>query len=314
MAKEIDKFKKTYAPLDKNAKKVHNAYAGHTTNREHHKMMLLEGAKEVGRAAQKAKDAGTQGTELKDFAKDAGVLAAMKTAMGAVGALGKEETRLKGILKEGNATYSALGKLRDEIDTEIAARKKKANRKIASVDSKSLPDMEKLLAAVRKTAQYIDDHVLMMEKNPPWSAAMEKKHFDKWVKEEIGKTKTTRKDRDQGETDGQAFDLRNLKKHMNLMKGHTGSARDLCRAAEKSFKNRDVVPADKALTLANKELSSMKKIYAPYERGIAKRNKYQIMAMQQDKDGKYVLTSVDQMKKVIQGTSMLIKKTSRASI
>jgi hypothetical protein len=314
VSKELEKFRKSYQPLKKSADALVLDYTKHCTNREHHKQMLLESAKEVGRAVQAAKDKGAGGKTVRDFASDGDVAAAMKTAQTALGALDKEETRLNKLLKDANGAVSDLTKLHKTVSEEVDARKKKRDRKIASVDSKSLPDMEKLAGEIRGSAQKLRDDLLGMEQIQKWSQAEEKRNFDKWVQEEIGKTKDSRKARDQDETDGRAFDVRIVNRQLGELKQLVTQARDRCAEAEKLFKNNAPVDADGCIREAHAALEGLRKIRAPYERALKKMNKYQLQGMKDSKDGKFVLDAVEKMGTAIEGTSKLIKKTSRATM
>ncbi|MEX0969664.1 MAG: hypothetical protein WD046_04360 [Paracoccaceae bacterium] len=314
MAKEIDKFKKEIDPLMKGADKIVGDYARHQTNREHHKMMLLESAKEIGREVQKSKDNGVAGTELKDFLKEAGVLGVMKTVQNALGALNKEETLLHKMLGDGGKIVADLEKLGTKLDKEIDDRKKKKDRKLLAVDSKSLPDMEKLSAELWKNRQNLNDEVIMFEKSVPWAAKKERANFDKWVATEIGRTKSDRKGKDQSETDNRALDLRLVKKAVDLTKSNLNDGRTALAQAEKHFKNRELKEADQCIADAMKNLATIKKLHAPYAREVSKINSHDMKTMQGSKDGKYILTSVEQMGTVIEALTKLIKKTARASV
>ncbi len=314
MAKELDKYKKDYAPLKKTADWCVSEYAVHTTNREHHKQMLLEASKETGRVAQQLKDNGATGTKLSDFANAKEMAPVMKAAMDAVGALGKEESRLKQILAKASDSVTSLEKLSKEISAEVADRKKKRDRKIAGVDSKSLPELEKLGGEVWSTRSQLVDDIINMQKIEKWSQAKVRADFDKWCAEEIGRTKSDRKTRDTKETDDQAFNVRIVQREMGKVKQIVDGVRSSCAAAEKHFKNREAAKADAELTKAWKLHAELKKIYEPYRRKLASLNTYDRRGMQESKDGKAVLDAIEQMEKAVDGLSKMIKKYSRATV
>ena len=314
MSKELDKFKKTYKPLGKQVEDTQQEYKKHCTNREHHKQMLLESAKQIGRDVQEAKNEGATGTSLKDFASDKRVLSTMKTAMTAMAALSKEDARLKNIMKSAAAVQKKVLDLEKNLSNEIKGRKKKKDRKVLARDSKSLPDMEKLLKEVVSSRQAVKDEVIDVEGHAKWTSAEEKKNFDNWVKQEIGRTKSDRKTRDNKETDTQAFNIRNVQKHAAQAKQLVTVARDKCAEAEKHFKNRKPVDADKCIENAHKALAALKKLHVPYQRGMKKMNKYDVMGMKQTKDGKFILGAIEFMENGIVGLTKLIKKTSRATM
>ena len=62
-----------------------------------------------------------------------------------------------------------------------------------------------------------------------------------------------------------------------------------------------------------KNLADMKKAHAPYAREIAKTNAHDLKTMQGSKEGKYILTSVEQMGKAVDGLTKLIKKKAIAT-
>lgn len=314
MASDLDKFKKEADPLIKTIDKIQTDYNRHTTNAQHHRDMLWEAANEIGREVQKSKDNGVAGTALKDFLKEAGVLTVMKSVQTSLGAAGKEESVLTKIKSDCKSTIASSEKLLAKMDKEIAERKKKKDRKLAAVDSKSLPDMEKLAASLKAAQSKLTTDVIDDINITKWSLAGIRKMFDTKVATEIAKTKSDRKSRDQGEMDNRALDLRLVKKAYDSTVANLKAARDSLTQAEKHFKNRQLTEADGCISDAMKNLSDMKKAHAPYAREIGKTNAHDLKTMQGSKDGKYILTSVEQMGKAIEGLSKLIKKTARASV
>ncbi|MEX0311861.1 MAG: hypothetical protein AB3N17_16620 [Tateyamaria sp.] len=314
MSKELQKFEKEFAPLEKLAKAIRLEFDKHSTNREHHKQMLVQSAEQIGRDVQKAKDAGAQGTELKHFMKDANVLSTMKTVMNALGQLGKEEQRLSKVEKDAVATKKKLDALQTTIEKEVATREKKKDRKVLAKDSKSLPDMVKLGKKVKSTGIDLDSDVTQIIKMEKWSAAKERKNFDGWAATEIGRTKSDRNTRDTDQTDEQAFNVRNVQKHVGQMKKLVEAAKASCTQAANHYKNKEAAPGGQAIEAAHKALGGLKKLHEPYKRRMDKMNKYDKMGMQQSKDGKFILGAIDAMEKSIDGVTQLLKKTSRLSM
>jgi len=314
MAKDIDKFNKEATPLIKTISKLGTDYTRQTTNAQHHRDMLWEAAAEIGREVQKCKDNGVVGTALKDFLKEPGVLAVMKEVQTMLGATGKEESVLTKIKADSDKTLTDIDKLREKLSKEIDDRKKKKDRKLLAVDSKSLPDMEKLLTSLNAARTNLFDNVITDIKGIKWSLAGVRKSFDNQVAKEIAKTKADRKAGDQAATDNRALDLRLVKKAYDTTVKNLTAARDSLAQAEKHFKNKELKEADSCISDAMKNLADMKKAHAPYAREIAKTNAHDLKTMQGSKDGKYILTSVEQMGKAVDGLTKLIKKTARASI
>ena len=72
--------------------------------------------------------------------------------------------------------------------------------------------------------------------------------------------------------------------------------------------------ADKCIDNAHKALAALKNLNVPYQRGMKKMNKYDVMGMKQTKDGKFILGAIEFMENGIVGLTKLIKKTSRATM
>ncbi|MDT8344662.1 MAG: hypothetical protein RQ752_09535 [Thermohalobaculum sp.] len=314
MSKEIDKFKKACGALEKQADAIEQDYAAHGTNRKHHKDMLLESSKEIGRVVQTLKDAGKTGTQLKDFANESAMMPVMKTALNALGQLGKEESRLDRIMKDAAAVLKQMNALNAEIDKEVTARKKKKDRKVLAVDSKSLPEMEKLLGDFATRIVDFQASTIDLQKMEQWALEKDKKNFDTWCTQEIAKTKADRKTRDTAETDERMFDDRVIKREMGAIKKLVVDVKTACGQAEKHFKNRETTQADAELQKAWDYHAQIKKMYEPHARQLAKMNAYDRKGLEQSKEGKVMIASIEQMGAAVDALSKLIKKFSRATI
>lgn len=312
MAKEIDKFKKDSAPLLKIADKLVTDYLRHGTNRQHQKDMLIESAKEIGREVQISKDNGVAGADLKAFMKEPGVLGVMKTVLDSFSSLSKEESGLKAMTKDTTSILAKSDKLIADMKKEIDKRNDKKNRKLFANDSKSLPEMEKLHKSMRAARQKLFDEVSTDIKMINWSAAEEKKNFDKWVSTEIGRTKNDRNKIDQKEADTQGMDMRNVVKSVGQVKKLVAVGNAGLKDAIKNVKTGLKGEAAVSLKKASAALAAIEKTHAPYKREIDSKNNYSIQAMNASKDGKFILSSVDNMADDKKKLEDAIKKVSAA--
>lgn len=313
MSKEYEKFLKTYKPLGKSAKDVFSRYQSHCTNRSHLQAMLRETSKEVGRCVQAAKDNGVDGANIAAFVADKDVKSALSAGETFLTDLGREEATFKKIMGDVKTASTKLASLSSDMSKEIAKRKKKADRKVAARSSDSLPDMEKLLKDVNADIQDMKDNIIGMEGTPFTAKALSKK-YDDWISEEVKKTKADRKARDDRETDRQAFDMRQVKKHQgNFVKAVNGVKTQLA-GAEKCYNAKDLAGAEKCFEGAQSLLKAMAKIYEPYAREMKKKSRGQVADMQRDKDGKAILAFIETMEKTLPAVQKLIKSRMRASI
>lgn len=314
MSKELDKFKKDFAPLKKAAEKCQEDYKVHTTNREHHKQMMMESAKEIGRAVQEAKDGGATGDKLADFITDKNVKVVLKTVATADKALNKEEGKLKKILSTSGTTKKSLLDLKKKVEKEVAARKKKKTRKLLPKDSKSLAEMEKLPKEIGDHAQGLEDHIIGMEAILKWAADKEYKGFEKIAAIEIKMTKDERKGRDTGETDNRAFDLRLVQKAHQTVKKMSEGAKKLCIDALKQTKAGDKAAAKTSLDKAYAALKQIEKAKAPYDRSFKTINPYDLKTMKQSADGKKIIAAYTDMGNMQKDAKKAVVGTARKSV
>ena len=314
MSKELEKFRKTAKPFLKAASDAVSGYGSHTTNREHHKQILLECAKEVGRRAAVLKKNGKSGTTMQDFMDDKEIQQIGKTSKNALDSLIKEESRLDKILKTARDANAGMASVRGDLEKEIAKRKKKKDRKVLAVDSKSLPDMEKLSSELLKNFQTLRDDILMMAKSDNWKAATESRNFDKWTKEEIAKTGAARETRDETELGARGFDVRVMKTKSAKCTALSKALKTACAEGLKARQEgagKDVTSKD---ATARKCLEEMAKILKPYDTKMKSMGRGALAGMNQSKDGKLVLVSVEQMRTQIKEGTALIKKVSRVAV
>ena len=314
MSKELDKFKKTAKPLLKIGRDLVSEYGSHRTNREHHKQILLECAKEVGRRVQVLKQAGQSGTTIDDFTKDKEIQQVAKASTTAIDSLFKEQDRLKKMVAAAKDTSAKITALHKDVEKEIAQRKKKKSRKLLSKDSKSLPDMEALSAELLTTFQNLRDELIMLVRSEGWTAKTETKNFDKCTKQEIAQSGAAREKRDDVELGARGFDVRVIKKKGAVSKKLLAAIKTACADGLKALKAGDPSTLAKKNEEARKYLAGMEKILKPYDAKISTMGNSAIAGMKQDKDGKVVFTSIEAMRDQIKEGNALIKKISRVTV
>lgn len=313
MAKEFEKLSKEFKPLKAEVQSLLDNYQSHCTNREHHKKLLIECAREIGRAVQGLKDNGVNGSTVDDFKDEKPVKDLFKSASDTTGALAKEEVRLKKIMDDSKATMSELEKLKAQVDSEVADRTKKSKRTILAVDSKSLPDLEALLESVNEAIQTLRDEVVNLERTQNWTAREIETGFEKWVKNEVALTKESRDLDEEESLADRLFDVRIVKRQMGKVKTLVQTCKEACVEAEKAKKNGQQEVVQQQVALALQQVEALKKIYAPYEKKIKDLSANEESGMRQTQDGKFILDNMTTLEQVIAGVSALVKKTARES-
>ena len=314
MSKQLEKFKKELLPLEKAAEKCQEEYKAHATNREHHKQMMMESAKEIGREVQTLKNNGATGDKLADFITAKELKPILKTVATANAALNKEEARLTQILASANSTQKGLDDLNKKVEKEIGSRQKKATRKVLPKTSKSLSEMEDLPAFIRQISQGLTDEIITMEKVLKWTADKEYKGFEKICDIEIKMIKADRKGRDTQEKDGRAFDLRLVGGAHNKIKLLADETKKLCVDALKQTKAGDKDAAKKALDEAYEKLKDIAKLKATYDRSFKGMKEHDLKSMKESSDGKKVLAAYISMGNLEKDAKKAVVGTARKSI
>jgi hypothetical protein len=217
MAKELENFKKEWASVQKavaDAKTEINKNAGvvaQTTG------VIDEGIKQLGLEVQACKDRGMQGTKLDDFLSDKDVKQASDSIDKYLAQLEKELKRIDGLYKgDFKKTKDRFWDLKADLDKEIKSRGKKVSTKLGT-GNKSLPDMEKLAAEIKK---YTDSTFSYLDVFVPESIDDHRKTFEKRIAEQVKATK---------EAKLSAFQQQMREQMMNtrVLKGNVGKAKRL---------------------------------------------------------------------------------------
>lgn len=264
MAKELDKFKKEWTQLQKDVDrcagevKKYQAALGQTAQ------VRNEGCLQLGLEIQRCKDKGMQGKTVYDFDSDPDVKACLKSIDSFQGQIEKELQRMDGLQKkdfgEVKKRYWDLRKRLTEITDK---RNKKANRKIAAIDSKSLPDLEKLLAEIKKyenAGPYVSIEMFQAETVKEHQTELEQK-----LKDAVSQTKDVKLSKFQQQMAQQGLDERVLKRNLavaqkihKLVIGH-------CMVAQEAIKTRQNDYLMKNKILAAQEFKKLKELVAPYQ-------------------------------------------------
>jgi len=184
--KEFDAIKKEFEACDEETDN-----SGHV--RGHHDAMIEQGARAVGEQVRTLREAGKAGDTLDDFKDDPEVKRDLAEIELHVVAIDKEMARIRalsaGPWRKTLARYTTLEK---DLVTEIAARKKEISTKVG-LGNKSLPDMEKLLVAVKNPNGMYKQFKLMRDyttTTPSYKdPTKHRKERDRYLAVELAKSK-----------------------------------------------------------------------------------------------------------------------------
>jgi len=265
MAKEIDKFKKDWA---KNKKDLtdgktevwkYEQKVGQTTG------VRNEGCLQLGLEIQRCKDNGMKGKTVYDFDADKDVKACLKELDNYQSQIGKEIERIAVVKSKSiEPAIKSFWALKQKVKDEIDKRDAKKNRKVAAVDSASLPDMKKLLAEMSK---FQDDKVFMgIDGFDPEDIKQSDKELSEKLKEAVSQSKEQKLNKFQEQMMTQGLDERHIKtnlakaiKSFKLVIGH-------CMVAEEAIKARQNKFLMENKVLAAKEFKSFQEIVDPYRK------------------------------------------------
>lgn len=305
MAKTLDSVTKDFAVFKKKADVILESLQTNATNMKHFRDMCFEGVDEIGRQVGTLKSKGHDGKTIDDFKDDKEVASLLKTIDDFLDKVEKnaQDTQkkvndLKTLEKEGTALFTDLKK-------EIDARKQKKDRKVFAIDSKSLPDLEKLHTKVHDyVVESIGATIIDMDGQP--GAKIFGASLDKAIQTEVNKGKVNRDAQDQAILDQRGLDLRILGRKLTQVRKLAVDVSDKCGTAHNNITNDGVgiigdTPQERTKTVkallkeAQTGFTEMKDLIAPYQRTIAKLNPYDKKTMEQSSDGKKVLGAVAEM-------------------
>jgi metal-responsive CopG/Arc/MetJ family transcriptional regulator len=262
MAVKYEEFKKEFAAIEK---------AINDGNDEHKKTMQWTGqasgilkaaAKEIGARVQELKDKGATGTTIKDFENDPEVKQHLKYIEDF---LARTDKQLKHSETIRNTSIAKAVKnfwdLKKELTEEINKRKKK-QAGILKIDSKSLPDMEKMLVEFTK---YKDSkEFLAMEGMVIETVDDYRRDVENTIKDELAKTKEEKVSAARLEFAEQALNIRVLKGNMGRAKTIHDLVEAECKKVAEAKQANNPGGAKTALVKAMtsfKDLHEMAKLY-----------------------------------------------------
>lgn len=264
MAKELDKFKKEFAGIKKdvataNAEINKNAQAlGQTVQ------VRDEGCLQLGMEIQRCKDDGMKGKTVYDFGSDKEVKACLTSLNNFQKQIEKEIIRITGLHSKSFADIKKrFIKLKADLQAECDKRDAKKNRKVLAIDSKSLPDLQKLLTEVKKytdSREYSIFDVFVPETVKEHDKALAAKLTDA-----VKQTKDVKLTKFQEQMAGQALNERvmgkKLQQAMKIYKVCIGH----CMVAQEAIKTRQNKPLMENKVLAAQQFKMLQEIIAPYQ-------------------------------------------------
>ncbi|WP_042444075.1 hypothetical protein [Azospirillum sp. B510] len=305
MAKALEKYKKEFAILDSKARDLLESRVNALTNIEKLSDLILEAAKEIGRRVQVLRDGGAPGTTLKDFKSDKDVASILKY----IASIQKNAEVAVKTYNDVPAPVIAIIKSLDTIETELSQeitnRKKKKDRVIFAIDSKSLPDLEKLHDQVSKSLRDLVDEEPELKDVISFQRRI-LALTDRRIDEEIALTKASRKVRDQEETDDRAKDIRILQRKLAECKKLYEAIKTDCADAKAS----DGGDTARAVARALDNHKALKAIVDSYNRQMASYNDLQLERIKLSKDGLKFLAAVEQLRKGLEAADALVKTVS----
>jgi len=305
VAEVYDKAKTTYAGLKKKADEMIEGIARIGTNAEKQKGLALEAADEISRRVQTLKDGGKTGTAITDFDSDAEIKKLLSYIAEVQGTCDKLEADYNKIAADAKVTSAAMKSLVEMLDKEVTERTKKKDRKIAAVDSKSLPDLEKLLKEARTKWTELKDHVI---EDPGF--LITKGLFDKFVASAVKETKESRTQRDAQSEGDQALNMRVFTRKSGEAISAYKEIVASCTHAVASLRDNKIDDAKGAVTEAKKSLKTLLEVEKFYSDIIKRKNKYDIEAMKQGKDGQTILKTLAVITKNAEDAAQLVKAAS----
>ncbi|MFT5422919.1 MAG: hypothetical protein ACI89L_000688 [Phycisphaerales bacterium] len=263
MAKEFDKLKKEWSKVEKDLTDCrqevwkYEQKVGQTTG------VRNEGCLQLGLEIQRCKDDGMTGKTAYDFDSDKDVKACLKEIDNYQTQIGKEIERIaavrtKSILPAIKSFWALKQKLKDEIDKRDA----KKNRKVAAIDSASLPDMKKLLTEMSK---FQDNKVFMgIDGFEPEDIKQSDKELAGHLKDAVTQTKEQKLNKFQEQMMTQGLDERHIKTNLTRVAKSCKLVLGYCTAAEEAIEARQSKALMENKVLAVKEFKVLQEMVDPY--------------------------------------------------
>lgn len=310
MAKKYEEYKKEFAgikkavdnaneEIDKNAR-----FVGQTSQ------IMQEGTKELGLRIQKLKDGGATGKKIDDFKGDAEVKVMVKSIDDFLKGMEKELKKIEALKKSSfvktvNQFWDFKKNLKDEVD-----KRKKKKSGALKIDSKSLPDMEKMLKEVNK---YTDSKQFScLDVFVPESCDAHRKQVDKWIQNEISQSKDAKLSQFQQEMDSHGLTDKNLSKNLKLAQAAYKSILTECKNAQNAIearKNKDLMTAKINVVQYLKTLDS---VITPYDR--ASKDQWIKSQIKESRDKAKIEKSIKAMQTMFTSAKSEVKKIATVKL
>lgn len=296
MAKELTKVTKEFAVLKKTAEQQKEDLGAKQTNYRHHESMNYEASDEITRRVGELKKEGAQGTKLDDYRDDKEIKVILAEVENNKTQLGKLATEFKTLHRESTATHEKLTELHNNLKEEIAARKKKKDRKFFAIDSASLPELEKLEKEVETCATNLRDEVVGYLDKLDFS--YDPKKTDTLMEKAVTASPEAREQRDEKAMGNRALDLRVLGRNTKLVQKGREEVKKQLTTAVKEFKENNLEAARDAVDKASEARAEVQKIAEIYSKAIGGMRKHDIESMKQNDDGKKILAATELIAKL----------------
>ena len=207
MAKQLEAFSKEFGEVQKEVSAGMEDIKKYTVAVRQTSGVMEEGTKELGMRIQALKSKGIQGSKVDDFKSDKEVQAMMGTIGTAMKLIEKEIDRLTAL--HGGSfqkTRTQFANLKKELKKDIDDRKKQVTT-LVGTGNKSLPELQKLMAAITK---YDDDDYFEFGRFQPGKKEFMAHQLQEWIAAELAKTKSAAISQFQEMMMKQALDARNL--------------------------------------------------------------------------------------------------------
>lgn len=265
MAKEFDKLKKEWSKVEKDLTNCrqevwkYEQKLGQTTG------VRNEGCLQLGLEIQRCKDDGMKGKTVYDFDSDKDVKVCLKEIDNYQTQIGKEIERIAAVKSKSiEPAIKSFWALKQKLKDEIDKRDKKKNRKVAAVDSASLPDMKKLLTEMSK---FQDNKVFMgIDGFDPEDIKQSDKELAAHLKDAVTQTKEVKLNKFQEQMMTQGLDERHIKTNLaNAVKSYK-LVIGYCMVAGEAIEAREGKMLMENKVLAVKEFKNLQEMVDPYRK------------------------------------------------
>ena len=289
LKKEFDAIKKEFDAADADTDN-----SGHV--RGHHDAMVEQGARAIGDRVRELREAGQPGATVEDFKTDKEVATALAEIELHLTSIDKELARVRalsaGPWRKTTARYTALEK---ELLAEIAARKKEISTKL-NLGNKSLPAMETMLHSLKEPGGMYKQFKLLRDYATNTPAFKDpqtyRKNRDRWLKDELAKSKDKAMSQAQSELFERLLVDRNFNKYsVQVRKLHDGVLQAVVDG-KAALQTRDANALRAAQVSGSKQLKALEDLVGQY---VQARQQVGDMAIETSKGGAKIIAGLQTM-------------------